>query len=151
MIKLNFDLFNNEYLLVERLSVLLASFIPSLILVLITLYSDRKSKEPGKNILICLISGIFTISLARFFEQLVAPYIASDMILTYIWALIEEVSKILIFYLFIFDNKYYLETKEGFREKNYNELIDLLDTKKISLKYENDYNKIGQKTLKKAR
>ena len=113
MIKLSFDLFNNEYLLYERLIVLLASFIPSLFLVGITLYSDRKSREPNKNIIICLISGIFTISLARFFEQLVAPYIASEATLTYVWAILEELSKILIFYLFIFDNKYYDDIYDG--------------------------------------
>ena len=113
MIKLNFDLFNNEYLLYERLIVLLVSLIPSLILVGVTLYSDRKSREPNKNILICLFSGVFTISLARFFEQFIAPYISNDISLTYIWAMIEELSKILIFYLFIFDNKYYDDIYDG--------------------------------------
>ena len=49
----NFDLFNNYYYFYERLIVLLFSLVPSLLLVGFVLYTDRKRKEPSKNIKIC--------------------------------------------------------------------------------------------------
>ncbi len=112
-ISLNFDLFNNYYYFYERLIVLLFSLVPSLLIVWFILYSDRKDKEPKKNIIICLLSGILTISLAGYFEQLVANYFSNQIILTIIWALIEEISKVLIFFMFIFDNKHYDDIYDG--------------------------------------
>lgn len=109
----NFDLFNNYYYFYERLVVLLFSLVPTMLLVGFVLYTDRKRKEPAKNIIICLLSGILTISLASFLEELVMPYIKSDVILVYVWALIEEASKILIFFLFIFDNRHYDDIYDG--------------------------------------
>lgn len=76
---LNFDLFNNYYYFYERLLVILVSLVPTLILVGFVLYSDRKSKEPTKNIVICLLSGILTIALSGYFEQLIMPYFASNV------------------------------------------------------------------------
>ena len=113
MFGLEFNLFNNEYFIYERLIVLVASLIPSILLLIIALYTDRKSKEPMKNILICLGSGILTIALSKYLEELVMPYISNNIILIYIWAFIEELSKLLIFVLFIFDNKYYDEIYDG--------------------------------------
>lgn len=113
MFGLEFNLFNNEYYIYERLLVLLASLIPSILLLIIALYTDRKSKEPVKNILICLGSGILTIALSKYLEELVMPYISNNVILIYIWAMIEEVSKLLIFILFIFDNRHYDEIYDG--------------------------------------
>lgn len=115
MINLSFDfnLFNNYYYFYERLIVILFSLVPSLILTFFVLYSDRKSKEPAKNILLCLLSGILTISLANYFEGLVMPYFSNNFLLTYIWAFIEELSKMSIFFLFIFDNKYYDDIYDG--------------------------------------
>lgn len=110
---LNFDLFNNYYYFYERLLVILVSLVPTLILVGFVLYSDRKSKEPTKNIVICLLSGILTIALSGYFEQLIMPYFASNVFLSYAWAFIEELSKMLIFFLFIFDNKYYDDIYDG--------------------------------------
>src|SRR5690625_3781993 len=98
----NFDLFNNYYYFYERLIVLLFSLVPSLLLVGFVLYTDRKRKEPSKNIIICLLSGILTVALAGYLEELVMPYFSNNVILTYVWAFIEEISKILIFFLFIF-------------------------------------------------
>lgn len=109
----NFDLFNNYYYFYERLLVLLFSLVPTLLLVGFVLYTDRKSKEPTKNVLICLLSGILTISVAGYFENLVMPYFSSSVVLTYIWATIEELSKIAIFYLFIFDNKHFDDIYDG--------------------------------------
>lgn len=109
----NFDLFNNYYYFYERLLVILFSLVPTLLLVWFVLYTDRKSKEPTKNVLICVLSGILTISVAGYFENLVMPYFSSNVVLTYIWAFIEELSKIAIFYLFIFDNKHFDDIYDG--------------------------------------
>lgn len=112
-ISFNFDLFNNHYYFYERLVVLAFSLIPTLILVGFVLYSDRKSKEPVRNIVICLLSGILSVALSGYLEQLVMPYIANNTILTYIFAFIEEMSKMAIFFLFVFDNKYYDDIYDG--------------------------------------
>ena len=115
MINLSFDfnLFNNYYYFYERLLVLIFSLVPTLLLVAFVLYTDRKSREPVKNIVLCLLSGILTISVAGYFENLVMPYFSNNTILTFIWAFIEELSKIAIFFLFIFDNKHYDDIYDG--------------------------------------
>lgn len=107
------NLFNNEYFLYERLIIYIFSLVPTFILMMFVLYTDRKSKEPKKNIIICLLSGILTISLAAYLEESVAPYISNNVLLTYIFAFIEEVSKIAIFFMFIFDNKHYDDIYDG--------------------------------------
>lgn len=112
-VSFNFDLFNNNYYFYERLIVLLFSLVPTLILAGFVLYSDRKSKEPNKNIILCLLSGILTIALAGYLEELIMPYFANNIILTYVWAFIEEISKMAIFFLFIFDNKHYDDIYDG--------------------------------------
>ena len=115
MIKLSFDfnLFNSYYYFYERLLVILFSLVPTIVLVCLVLYTDKESKEPSKNIIICLLSGILTIGFASYMENLVMPYFSNNVILTYIWAFIEEFSKIAIFFLFIFDNKYYDDIYDG--------------------------------------
>lgn len=115
MINLSFDfnLFNNYYYFYERLLVLIFSLVPTLLLVAFVLYTDRKSREPVKNVILCLLSGILTISVAGYFENLVMPYFSNNIILTFIWAFIEELSKIAIFFLFIFDNKHYDDIYDG--------------------------------------
>lgn len=112
-IKFDFNFFNNYYYFYERLIVLLVSLVPALLLVWFVLYTDRKNKEPKKNIVICLLSGLLTTALAGYLENFIAPYFVNSIILTYIWALFEELSKILIFYLFIFDNKHYDDIYDG--------------------------------------
>lgn len=115
MIKLSFDfnLFNSYYYFYERLLVILFSLVPTIVLVCLVLYTDKESKEPSKNIIICLLSGILTIAFASYMENLVMPYFSNNVILTYIWAFIEEFSKVAIFFLFIFDNKYYDDIYDG--------------------------------------
>ena len=115
MINLSFDfnLFNSYYFFYERLFVLLFALVPAILLVWFVLHTDRKDKEPKKNIIICLLSGILTISLASYLEGLVAPYFSNNIILTYVWATIEELAKIAIFFLFIFDNKHYDDIYDG--------------------------------------
>lgn len=112
-ISLNFNLFNTYYYFYERLLVLLFSLVPAFMLVGFVLYTDRKSKEPAKNIIICLLSGMLTVALAGYLEQLVMPYFANNVILTYVWASIEELCKIAVFFLFIFDNKHYDDIYDG--------------------------------------
>ena len=109
MIELSFDfnLFNSYYYFYERLLVILFSLVPTIILVCLVLYTDKESKEPSKNIIICLLSGILTIGFASYMENLVMPYFSNNVILTYIWAFIEEFSKIAIFFLFIFSPSVY--------------------------------------------
>lgn len=115
MVNLSFDfnLFNNYYYFYERLLVLAFSLVPTLLLVAFILYTDRKSREPVKNVVLCLLSGILTISVAGYFENLVMPYFSNNTVLIFIWAFIEELSKIAIFFLFIFDNKHYDDIYDG--------------------------------------
>lgn len=109
----DFNLFNNYYYFYERLVILLFSLISTFFLIWFVLYTDRKSKEPAKNIILCLLSGILTIATAGYFEGLVKPYFANNAILIYVYALIEELSKMAIFFLFIFDNKHYDDIYDG--------------------------------------
>lgn len=112
-ISFDFNLFNNYYYFYERLVVLLFSLVPTLLLIGFVLYTDRKSREPSKNIIICLLSGILTVALAGYLEELVMPYFSNSVILTYVWGFIEELSKMAIFFLFIFDNKHYDDIYDG--------------------------------------
>lgn len=112
-LKFDFDFFNNYYYIYERLIVLFFSIIPSLLLVFFVLYTDRNNSEPKRNIILCLLSGILTTSLAGYLEQMVTSYFSNNIVLTYVWALIEEFSKISIFFLFIFDNKHYDDIYDG--------------------------------------
>lgn len=112
-ISFDFNLFNNYYYFYERLLVILFSLVPTIFLICFVLYTDRKSKEPTKNIIICLLSGILTIAVASYLENLVMPFFSNSVILTYVWAFIEEFSKIAIFFLFIFDNKHYDDIYDG--------------------------------------
>lgn len=112
-ISFDFNLFNNYYFFYERLLVILFSLVPTIFLVCFVLYTDRKSKEPTKNVIICLLSGILTIAFASYLENLVMPFFSNSVILTYVWAFIEEFSKLAIFFLFIFDNKHYDDIYDG--------------------------------------
>lgn len=110
---MDFNLLNNNYYFYERLLILFFSLVPTVLLVLFVLYTDRKSKEPAKNIGICLLSGFLTISLSALFEGYASNIFTNNVLLTYIWAFIEELSKIAIFYLFLFDNKHYDDIYDG--------------------------------------
>lgn len=107
------NLFNNSYYFYERLLILFFSLFPTILLIMLVLKTDKVNKEPKKNIIICLLSGILTISLASYFEDIAISLFSSNVILTYLCAFIEEVCKIVIFMLFIYDNKYYDEIYDG--------------------------------------
>ena len=110
---IDLNLFNNDYYFYERLLILFFSLFPTILLIMLVLKTDKVNKEPKKNIIICLLSGILTISLASYFEDIAISLFSSNVILTYLCAFIEEVCKIVIFMLFIYDNKYYDEIYDG--------------------------------------
>ena len=105
--------------------ILLLTILPSVILFSVILYSDRKSKEPLLMILICAFSGAFTICLSLLLDKLVLKFnLLSGGLFTdansyniyriMIFAFIEEYSKVLILYLFLFKNKNYDDIFDGF-------------------------------------
>ena len=53
-------------------------------------------------------------------------------------------------HLLKFRDIYYLETSDGFIEKNLDEIRELINDKKIDIKYQNDMDKLCNKTLKKV-
>lgn len=110
---IDFNLFNNYYYFYERIFILLASLVPTIFLICYVLYTDRKSKEPVKNIVICLLSGFVTIAVSGYLENFVRPFIANQALLIFIWALIEEVTKLSIFYFFISDNRHFDDLYDG--------------------------------------
>lgn len=106
----------------DFIHILSLTILPSIILLGLILYSDRKSKEPVHLILLCLISGIFTISLSLLLGKIVLPNTSfltgtlTNIGLTrvVILAVIEEYSKLLVLYLFISHNKNFDDIYDGF-------------------------------------
>lgn len=101
-----FSIFNSVFSQGESFVIMLCSIVPALSLITYILYSDRQSKEPPNNVLICLLSGFLTIGISLFLQNQVSNsglLFLSD----FLAPLIEEFSKIGIFILFIFDNKDY--------------------------------------------
>lgn len=108
----------------QLLSVLGICLIPTIVLIFLILYSDRKSKEPFHLILICIFSGIFTICLSLLISQIVLPcfnnfsiYLTDktfNLIKIIILAIIEEYSKLFVLYLFISKNKAFDDIYDGF-------------------------------------
>lgn len=108
----------------QLISVLGVSLIPTLALIFLILYSDRKSKEPLFLILICIFSGIFTIFLSLLISKLVLPslnnfsiYLSEpefNLIKIIILAIIEEYSKLFVLYVFIIKNKAFDDIYDGF-------------------------------------
>lgn len=54
-------------------------------------------------------------------------------------------NRVLSNHLLIFGNKYFLETEDGFIEKSYDEIKDLINDNKIIIRYENDSKKLLKK------
>lgn len=108
--------------IIEIITVLAISLIPSLVMVFLILYSDRKSSEPFLLILICIFSGIFTICLSLLISNIILPNISIlsniiskfDLFKIVLLAIIEEYSKLLVLYLFISRNKNYDDIYDGF-------------------------------------
>jgi len=55
-------------------------------------------------------------------------------------------SEIMSKHLLIFDDKYYLESKNGFTQKSYDEIMDLINSNKIHLKYDRSISKVYKKS-----
>lgn len=89
------------------------------------LYSDRKSREPLHMILICVLSGIFTIGVSLLLGQLILPkleaygteflsYNLYNGIKIFILALIEEYCKLLVLYIIVSKNRNFDDVYDGF-------------------------------------
>lgn len=100
------------------------SIIPVLIIIGIILYSDRKSKEPIFFIILCAISGLFTITLAIFIQNyLINAFnlVKSEQIISltsslriFLLSSIEEYSKLFILYAFFSHLKSFDDIYDGF-------------------------------------
>lgn len=100
------------------------SLIPSLIMLGIILYSDRKSKEPIFFIILCSISGLFTITLALFIQNylLNAFHLVhvenilsiSTGLRVFLLSSVEEYCKLFILYVFFSHLKSFDDIYDGF-------------------------------------
>jgi len=109
----------------KTIIIILLSVVPSLLLLALILYSDRKSREPLLMILICAFSGAFTICLSLIIDKLIlkSHLIVGDLFTdsnTYsiyrimILAGVEEYVKLLVLYLFLYRNKAFDDIFDGF-------------------------------------
>ena len=105
--------------------VLLLTIVPSILLLTLILYSDRKSREPVYLIIICALSGAFTICLSLVLDKLLisAHFVVGNLISNpnsysiykiTILAAVEEYVKLLTLYLFLYKNKAYDDIYDGF-------------------------------------
>ena len=97
------------------------SIIPALIMFGLILYSDRKSKEPFFLMILCAISGIFTITLAMFIQNFIVNSINTNTTLSITYGIkifltssIEEYCKLLVLYLFFSHLKSFDDIYDGF-------------------------------------
>ncbi len=100
------------------------SLIPSIIMLGIILYSDRKSSEPVFFIILCTISGFFTITLAMFIQNYLLN--AFNLVHTehlislqsgiriFILSSVEEYCKLFILYFFFSRLKSFDDIYDGF-------------------------------------
>ncbi len=109
----------------KTMIIVLLTVVPSLLLLCLILYSDRKSREPLLMLLICAFSGAFTICLSLIIDKIILKYhlIGGDLFTdsnTYsvyrimILAGVEEYVKLLVLYLFLYRNKAFDEIFDGF-------------------------------------
>lgn len=105
--------------------ILILSLVPSIVMLFLILYSDRKSREPLILILICLFSGIFTICLSLLLGQIILPSLnvistglfdstSFNLFRILILAMIEEYSKLFVLYIFISHNSSFDDIYDGF-------------------------------------
>lgn len=111
--------------LFQLMGVLILSLVPIIILLTLVLYSDRKSREPFYLILVCIFSGFFTISLSMILGKLLLPQldVFRDKIFSLetfnvfriaVLAMIEEISKLIVLYVFMAHNKKFDDIYDGF-------------------------------------
>ncbi|MBR2712750.1 MAG: PrsW family intramembrane metalloprotease [Bacilli bacterium] len=109
----------------KLLIVLLITILPSVLLLSLILYSDRKSREPLSMILICILSGAFTICFSLIIDKLILTLNLIDASMfpsqnsysvyrIMVLAGVEEYAKLLILHLFLYKNKAYDDIYDGF-------------------------------------
>ncbi len=109
----------------DLFSILMLSLVPTLIMLSLILYSDRKSREPVILILICVLSGIFTICFSLLLGQIILPNLniistglfnetSFNLFRILILAMIEEYAKLFVLYIFISHNSSFDDIYDGF-------------------------------------
>ena len=109
----------------KLLVVLLTTILPSVLMLSLILYSDRKSREPLSMILICILSGAFTICFSLIIDKLIVTlnivnasmFPSQNSYSVYrimVLAGVEEYAKLLILHLFLYKNKAYDDIFDGF-------------------------------------
>ena len=105
--------------------VLLTTILPSVLMLSLILYSDRKSREPIPMILICILSGAFTICFSLIIDKLIVTlnivnasmFPSQNSYSVYrimVLAGVEEYAKLLVLHLFLYKNKSYDDIYDGF-------------------------------------
>lgn len=103
--------------------ILLLSLLPTFIIFGMILYSDRKSKEPVSLLTICLFSGFLTIAFSVFLQGKVVYLLDNlntinntiyQLTEISVLAAIEELSKLIVLYVFISHRKSYDDIYDGF-------------------------------------
>ena len=109
----------------KLLVVLLITILPSVLMLSLILYSDRKAREPIPMILICILSGAFTICFSLIIDKLILTLNLIDASMfpsqnsysvyrIMVLAGVEEYAKLLILHLFLYKNKAYDDIYDGF-------------------------------------
>ena len=109
----------------KLLVVLLTTILPSVLMLSLILYSDRKSREPVSMILICILSGAFTICFSLIIDKLIVTLNLVDASMfpsqnsysvyrIMVLAGVEEYAKLLVLHLFLYKNKSYDDIFDGF-------------------------------------
>ncbi len=109
----------------KLLVVLLTTILPSVLMLSLILYSDRKSREPLPMILICILSGAFTICFSLIIDKLIVTlnivnasmFPSQNSYSVYrimVLAGVEEYAKLLVLHLFLYKNKSYDDIYDGF-------------------------------------
>ena len=109
----------------KLLVVLMITILPSVLMLSLILYSDRKSREPIPMILICILSGAFTICFSIIIDKLIVTlnivnasmFPSQNSYSVYrimVLAGVEEYAKLLILHLFLYKNKAYDDIFDGF-------------------------------------
>ena len=109
----------------KLLVVLLTTILPSILMLSLILYSDRKSREPLSMILICILSGAFTICFSLIIDKLIVTlnlvnasmFPSQNSYSVYrimVLAGVEEYAKLLVLHLFLYKNKAYDDIYDGF-------------------------------------
>ena len=109
----------------KLLVVLLTTILPSVLMLSLILYSDRKSREPLAMILICILSSAFTICFSLIIDKLIVTlnivnasmFPSQNSYSVYrimVLAGVEEYAKLLVLHLFLYKNKSYDDIYDGF-------------------------------------